>query len=391
MYYSVDELISLSGGALTHSPGFARLRLNQNLDRYESALVAKAVGESFTLTARGKLRLLFYVHAWGGTLAAAMSGEAEEVSLFSAETGFKSVAYDARGPIRFEIVDGAPKTGGNECWLVGVDFFERQDWTGLSFPASPICDLTYGVHGSFLTLSNDVAIGAEIRNKGVWAPNDIDVFRAHISAGMTVLDCGANIGHHSVVYSAIVGPSGRVIAIEPQRNLHGLACANVVINGCSNTEVIRYALGDKHGFVQMMAIDYSRRLNFGSFGLDHSTENNPSEGGEVVPLIELDKLLTVHYPDLTRVDFIKLDVQSYELFVLKGAVGTVRKFRPKLFLEIAPFGMYRKGYDYTDIYALLRSWGYRFDHLDGKEHPDDFVRMWSGRQDEEWDILAVPD
>ena len=92
---------------------------------------------------------------------------------------------------------------------------------------------------------------------------------------------------------------------------------------------------------------------------------------------------------LPACDFIKIDVQSFELFVLRGGIETLKRFRPTLFLEISPFWM-SKYYDYKEIYKLLTELNYDVHHVSYPEVPVGQVKEWSGRESEEWDILARP-
>jgi hypothetical protein len=115
---------------------------------------------------------------------------------------------------------GAP---AHECaratqtWLAAIDL-EICD-TRQSSPISETCELTRGDIGTFLTLVNDTVIGACIVNDGLWAPKDIGVFEDIVQEGMTVLDIGANIGHHTVFFSKLAGAAGRVVSFEPQRTI----------------------------------------------------------------------------------------------------------------------------------------------------------------------------
>ena len=90
------------------------------------------------------------------------------------------------------------------------------------------------------------------------------------------------------------------------------------------------------------------------------------------------------------IDFVKIDVQSFELFVLRGAYKTLQTYKPKIFLEISPYWMKERGYNYTEVYDLLREVGYGFSHFHEGAGLIDGVRQWSGTKSEEWDVFCEP-
>jgi FkbM family methyltransferase len=247
-----------------------------------------------------------------------------------------------------------------------------------------LCD---GVEGRFVVQNADAGVSRAILGTGGWAPDDVDLFRRLVRPGDVVLDVGANIGHHTVVYSKAAGPAGRVYAFEPQRWVFQVLCANLVANDCLNASAHRLALGDKPGRLRLQAVDYTADLNFGAAALSKLFQGDMR--GESVPVGTLDAFVADE--EVPRVDFVKLDVQTFELFVLQGAKETLRRFRPRLFVEIAPYWMKRlNGYDHREVYALLREAGY--DLLDKRLEPvDEAAPIPDGPGPEaEWDVVAVP-
>ena len=66
---------------------------------------------------------------------------------------------------------------------------------------------------------------------------------------------------------------------------------------------------------------------------------------------------------ILKVDFIKLDVDGYEYFVLKGGEKFLKKNRPPIFMELAPYLYKENGYNENDIMDLILSFGYKFFNL----------------------------
>src|ERR1700674_2910593 len=198
---------------------------------------------------------------------------------------------------------------------------------------APDLVMTEGTEGTFLLPALDNAISRQIVETGAWAAHDVALFRKLVRAGQTVLDIGANVGHHSVVFSKLVGPEGSVLAFEPQQIIFNFLCANLALNGCRNVRPFQVAVGDGVGFIPMCGADYSKEGNWGALPISKRPE---FQVGERVPLTMIDTVIE----DWPRpVHFMKIDVQTFELFVLRGAEKTIRRDCPTIFVEISPYWM----------------------------------------------------
>lgn len=251
-------------------------------------------------------------------------------------------------------------------------------------------ELVRGDEGLFLVHARDVGISQVLRTTGAWCAHDVKLFRSLVRAGDHVVDVGANLGHHTVAFSSMVGPSGRVLAIEPQAIMFRLINANLVLNGCTNVTVERCAVGEQAGVVKLYPQDYSVPGNYGTIQVTRwHGELVLNHEGESAPVYRLDDLLS--RLDWQRVDFLKVDAQTYDLYVLQGAETTLRSMRPLIFVEIAPHWMRMTGYDYREIYHFLLGMGYTvFEPHRSLTDPAP-IREWSGDEGEEWDLLAVPE
>ncbi len=393
MRWLVRQLQQMAGAAFQPGPGFEWVHLP--LDPVQAdVLVCRQGAAAIDLVVDGAVSLLFHTHAWCGSITLSVNGVDRLESLYSDEHGFRSIAIaaPAAGPNHIILRSGASadaQAKGNEVWLAAVDLAAEQSWQPRSMPVTSHVSLTRGECGSYLTLAADNTIGATIVRTGIWAPKDVAFFRTVVRPGMTVLDVGANIGHHTVLYSSLVGPTGRVIAFEPQSVIFQLLAGNVAINGCENTSVVQSCVGEGEGTVHLYPINYHDASNFGALGVDSDAAQRGEAAGELCRVASLDRLLSEQRRPLERCDFMKIDVQSFELFVLKGARRTLIKYRPVLFLEVAPYWM-SKSYDYREIYEFLWGLGYDIEHPSDPSVAQGSVKAWSGRQGEEWDIVARP-
>src|SRR5262249_25593686 len=71
----------------------------------------------------------------------------------------------------------------------------------------------------------------------------------HLGPGLTVIDIGAHVGLHTLMFSRRVGPSGRVLAIEASPANARLLRSHILWNDCRNVEVVEAAVGDREDHV----------------------------------------------------------------------------------------------------------------------------------------------
>ncbi len=171
---------------------------------------------------------------------------------------------------------------------------------------------------------------------------DDEFLRAWLRPGDRVIDVGANVGTLSLRAAGMVGPDGHVLAIEAHPRIAACLTANVALNGFGQVEVRQTALGDAPGEVRF-SDDYS----------DDQNRVDSAAGGCLVPIARLDDLLT----DDERIDLLKIDVEGYELPVLRGAERALARCRC-VYFEAADEAYQRYGYTLADIQRLLTEEGF---------------------------------
>jgi len=276
----------------------------------------------------------------------------------------------------------------NEVWIGAINTAEANAVT----PLTDRISVVKGQWGNFMALTTDTGISRTILQTGVWAEKDIPLFRRLIQPGMTVWDIGANLGHHTVVFSQLAGKNGRVHAFEPQGCLYKLLNANLALNHCVNARAHQLALGRERAKLRMWFVDYNQETNFGALGISHRDgEAVIDHGGEAIDAVSGDEFLSGLDESERPVGFIKIDVQSFELYVLQGLKNILRTMRPALFLEISPFWMKETGYDYSEIYRFLWGLNYEIFLAQGDlKQPVTEITRWGGEKGAEWDIVALP-
>lgn len=351
-------------------------------------------GAAITIRCPREVEALWLLkHGWSGAVAISTADHDDRHTL-SRET--EDLRYFAKVPAAHDdrLVTltslSVPDRKPDQCevWLLGFSLSALPRSRSRSMLLNTRARFIRGDWGDFIVLSGDNEIPNALVRDGAWAPGDIDIFRQYIAEGDAVIDVGANFGHHTVVFSKLVGPAGRVMAIEAQAPIFQLTNANAVVNGCRNIIPLHVAAGADRGTVTMYPVDYEGDANFGALGINTRAIVGRPHNGEEVESWPVDELARRHLPDRT-ISFVKIDVQAFELFVLQGMTELLARDRPTVFTEISPAWMAKAGYDYREIYNLLRSFGYEFTHTLADLELVDGIPQVAHGTDIEWDLLAV--
>ena len=185
-------------------------------------------------------------------------------------------------------------------------------------------------------------VGGEILEWSVFDPEEIDLLlgalhrrREYFGDGVVLIDCGANIGVHTVECAIEMTGWGSVLAIEAQERLYYALAGNIALNNCFNARAIHAAVAAEDGTMRVPVPDY---LQPGSFG---SLELRPQGGAEFIGqnidyspgAMQEIRCMKLDSLTLPRVDLVKIDVEGMEREVLAGARDLIAKHRPIMLVE----------------------------------------------------------
>jgi len=168
----------------------------------------------------------------------------------------------------------------------------------------------------------------------------ISLYKHLIPQGGVVVDAGAFIGDHTVTYAKLVGGSGKVYAFEP--NPIAFECLKY---NTRNLGVACYQAG--------LGDDVLRGLSVVQDANSGASHLALSDTREVII-----KTLDNELKHEGRLDFIKMDVEGFEVFALEGARSLIRRFRPVMFIEVNPGALNRAGTSWQALYAIIGELGY---------------------------------
>ena len=175
-----------------------------------------------------------------------------------------------------------------------------------------------------------------------------------LGPGAAFVDVGANIGVHVAQASQLVGPSGRVVAVEPNPENCRLLLLTLAKNGLANVDLIPTALGQSGDWTWF-------GTHIGSNGglLPNDLDAIADGYGFVVPVRRLDDIA----PHGTKV--IKVDVEGAEISVLKSGLETIARDRPSIIMEFSTEMVQRVSrIDASTALTWVESLGYRIAVLD---------------------------
>jgi FkbM family methyltransferase len=151
-----------------------------------------------------------------------------------------------------------------------------------------------------------------------------------LPVGAVIVDGGANIGFFTVpVAHRTQGRGTRIVSFEPQRQLFQALGGSLAINGYRHVYLHNCGLGAEPGIAELPAVDYSIAQDFGTVSLSDTTtvDEDGWMNDRVVDITSIDAM------SLPRLDFFKLDVEGYEVPALRGALETIKKHRPWIWVE----------------------------------------------------------
>jgi len=176
-----------------------------------------------------------------------------------------------------------------------------------------------------------------------------------VRPGQVVLDVGSNVGEVLLNFGRLVGPTGQVCGFEINPRTYQRCLHNIALNPFTNVRVFALGLGAEEG-----------SLLLGTPNSRNSGEDRIVEGagktGTAVLVTTLDAF--VEAQNIERVDLVKIDVEGFEMNVLRGAQRTLQRFHPRLFIELVDKHLRRQDSSAQELVALLERLGYAVTHAE---------------------------
>jgi FkbM family methyltransferase len=190
---------------------------------------------------------------------------------------------------------------------------------------------------------------------GTYEPNEFMFLSQVLQPGMIFIDVGANDGLYSLFAAKRIGPTGRVLALEPSTREFARLEQNLQLNRLANICPLRLAASDRTGVATLRIAGFGHEGCNTLGGFAYAIEQ---EGTEKVQMATLDNIVNAHA--LTRVDVVKIDAEGGELGVLKGAYKILTTHRPLILFELVEAALVHQGASREAVLSFLHEVGYRF-------------------------------
>lgn len=222
-------------------------------------------------------------------------------------------------------------------------------------------------HGSLIVNRHDYrlvddsgyGVGYQLLNTSTFDAEEIHIAlqlletrKANYGPGVVALDCGANIGVHTIQWAKQMHDWGSVVAFEAQERIFYALAGNIALNNCFNAKAVCAAIGATTGEIGVPVPNYFSPSSFGSLEI-RKTESTEFIGQEIdYNNLQLTPMTSIDALGLTRVDLIKIDIEGMEVEALQGAIDTLVRNTPQLIIE-------KIKSNETEISDLLTPLGYK--------------------------------
>ncbi len=183
--------------------------------------------------------------------------------------------------------------------------------------------------------------------------------------GQVIYDIGGYEGIFTLFFAQAAGKNGRVITFEPNPDNYNKIIENVKLNRFNNVEVWQMGVGKKRDKTTL--VFHPSGPGSGSAQEDIKSQVLKRKGAKAirVEIDSLDNLITTN--NLPKPNFIKIDVEGLETDVLLGMVETIKKYNPKLYIEIHGVDMQKKIENVQKVVEFLITRGYSIYHVESEE------------------------
>jgi len=164
------------------------------------------------------------------------------------------------------------------------------------------------------------------------------LFRRFVPRNAVVLDVGAHAGQFTKLLAGLAR-DGQVYAFEPGGYALSILRRVAALHRLRNVEIVPMGLSDRAGG-ETLSVPVKRSGSMG-FGLSHLGAEARTSVAETIALTTLDAFAAEK--KLARLDFIKADIEGWEMRMLAGGAAAVARFRPALLLEVQAAHLARAG------------------------------------------------
>ncbi|WP_068083153.1 FkbM family methyltransferase [Polycladidibacter stylochi] len=210
-------------------------------------------------------------------------------------------------------------------------------------------------HQKMYVDTRDISVAPHLMIHGYWEEWITKVFLKLLKPGMHLIDIGANFGYYTLLGAHGVGPQGRVTAFEANPHLVGLLKQSVAINGYESIcKVVQKAV---YSHPEKLSFEICNKFMGGSSL--HLSHNGEDHLGFKTERIEVEATSLDDYLEASdKVDFIKMDAERSEAFILLGAENLLLRSKPIILMEYNDHMVLTRFEAPSDFLAYIEGFGY---------------------------------
>ena len=198
------------------------------------------------------------------------------------------------------------------------------------------------------------------KNSVIWEKDSLNYFYKLIDKNkkVNIVDIGANVGLYSLYAKHL--PNSQFYSFEPFKFTYDLLNDNINLNNITNVQTYNIGLSDKKGKTILNVCLSQDGLN--------TMGENPLRFNDINPIeVEIDTLDNIFYDNDIKVDFIKIDTEGYEYYILKGGEKTIKKYKPIIQLEFNQTNMKQCNINPHQLHDYINELGYKIHNLISEE------------------------
>lgn len=180
--------------------------------------------------------------------------------------------------------------------------------------------------------------------------------------GQTVYDVGGDQGIYTLFFARRVGPRGRVITFEPNPESHRRISDNVALNGFRNVDVRPLGLGERRDRLTFVFPEGEPARGSADASIQSQILGERAPQRIEIEVNSLDDEIASRR--LPAPDLVKIDVEGLEGHVLRGMRETLKRARPRLFIEIHGAEASDKDRNAREVVTILCDEGYKVLHVE---------------------------
>jgi FkbM family methyltransferase len=194
-----------------------------------------------------------------------------------------------------------------------------------------------------------------------WEEASVDYFFDNVPTDkpVSIVDIGAQSGLYSLYAKYL--PQSTFHSFEPFPQTYRLLNDNIMLNGITNVKTYNLGISNYTG---ECVLNTSKSHN----GL-HTLSSTPLRFQDIVPLkIKVDTIDNLFYENNIPVDFIKIDTEGWEYYILQGGIKTIQKYKPFIQIEWNETNMKQCNVDIREFGRYIEdTMGYKKKHIISEE------------------------